>query len=159
VTDKGTLTARQVQGHTDASSRSKAAFEHARHHVEKGPERRAAFAAQAVRYLADVDTLGIPRDNPLVAKLVHMGLNNIRAADADGIRAAEADRVKRVPVGTVFAYGSSSHVYHTHVCEGIIKATEPDPLESDPPGGVTVTMTLEQALAQGRRLCHYCERP
>jgi hypothetical protein len=146
VTDKGTLTERQVQGHTDAAARSKAAFEHARHHAEKGPERRAAFAAQAVTYLADVDTLGIPRDNPLVAKLVHMGLNNIRAADADGIRAAEAVRVRRVPVGTVFAYRSSSDVYHTHVCEGIIKATEPDPLEGDPPGGVTVTMTLEQAV-------------
>jgi hypothetical protein len=126
--------------------------------VEKGPKRRAAFAAQAVRYLADVDALGIPRDHPLVAKWVHSGLNNIRAADADRIRAAEADRVNRVPAG-VFVYRSSSHVYHTHVCEGIIKATVPDPLESDPRLDDTVAMTLEQALGQGRRLCHYCERP
>ena len=149
--DKGTLTARQVQGHADAAARSKAAFEHARHHLEKGPTRRAAFAAQAIRYLADVDALGIPRGHPLVAKLVHSGLNNIRAA--------EADQGKPANVGTVFAYHSNSHIYHTHVCEGIIKATEPDPLESDPRVGDTVAMTLKQALAEGRRLCHYCERP
>ena len=151
MTDKGTLTARQVQGHADAAARSKADFEHAQHHVARGPKRRAAFAAQAVRYLADVDALGIPRDHPLAAKLVHMGLNNIRAS--------EADREKQAPAGTVFAYRSSRQVYHTRVCEGIIKATEPDPLESDPRVGDTVAITLEQALAEGRRLCHYCERP
>jgi hypothetical protein len=151
MTETGTLTARQVQGHADAAARSKAAFEHARRHVEKGSKRRAAFAAQAAQYLADVDALGIPHDHSLVAKLVHMSLNNIRASEADG--------GKRAPVGTVFAYRSRSHIYHTHVCEGIIKATEPDPLESDPRVGDTVAMTLEQALAEGRRLCHYCERP
>ena len=49
------------------AARSKAAFEHARHHLEKGATRRAAFAAQATRYLADVKALGIPRDHPLLA--------------------------------------------------------------------------------------------
>lgn len=151
MTDEGALTAQQVQGHTDAASRSKAAFEHARHHLEKGPTRRAAYAAQAIRYLEDVDRLRIPHNDPLVAKLVHSGLNNVRAA--------EADRKKGANVGTVFAYRSRSHIYHTHVCEGIIKATEPDPLESDPRPGDTVVMTLKQALAEGRRMCHYCEQP
>jgi hypothetical protein len=151
MTETGTLTTRQVQGYAAAAARSKAASQTAQRTVEKGPKRRAAYATQAVRYLADVDALGIPRDHPLVAKWVHMSLNNIRAS--------EADEGKRAPVGTVFAYRSGSHIYHTRVCEGIIKATEPDPLESDPRVGDTVAMTLEQALAEGRRICHYCERP
>ena len=82
------LTVTQRRGAQSAMAASRAAFRKCQRELPVGTVRRGGFAAQAADLVSAIDSLGIARDDPLVAVVVRQSLGNIADAARDAANAA-----------------------------------------------------------------------